>query len=180
MKYSTEDLIYQGDVDKWIKLANSLRLRAAIRLSFIDPEKAKAEGELALKEALLASNADNAGVTPPQPNVWANPLLRSLVVDEARASKTMVDILQGYGAVPDPRLTLILSKAKHGYKGKTALKSGKEFLTGCPLPNFHCPNMITTTTPVFGDICGDMTGTLPKKAITSQSPKPTQTSLRWD
>lgn len=33
LKYSTEDLIYQGDVDKWIKLANSLRLRAAIRLS---------------------------------------------------------------------------------------------------------------------------------------------------
>ena len=33
----------------------------------IDPEKAKAEGELALKEVLLASNADNAGVTPPQP-----------------------------------------------------------------------------------------------------------------
>lgn len=63
LQYNTEDLIYQGDVDKWIKLANSLRLRAAMRLSFIDPDKAKAEGEAALKESLIASNSDNAGVT---------------------------------------------------------------------------------------------------------------------
>lgn len=46
LKYSTEDLIYQGDVDKWIKLANSLRLRAAIRLSFIDPERQKQKENL--------------------------------------------------------------------------------------------------------------------------------------
>ena len=118
LKYSTEDLIYQGDVDKWIKLANSLRLRAAIRLSFIDPEKARTEGELALKEALLASNADNAGVTPPQPNRWLNPLLYSLTVDEARASETMVNMLQNYGAVADPRLTLILSQSQAWVKGE--------------------------------------------------------------
>lgn len=139
LKYSTEDLIYQGDVDKWIKLANSLRLRAAIRLSFIDPEKAKAEGELALKEVLLASNADNAGVTPPQPNVWANPLLRSLVVDEARASKTMVDILQGYGAVPDPRLTLILSKSQAWVQGKDGAEEWKGVPNGLPVTELSLP-----------------------------------------
>ena len=118
LQYNTEDLIYQGDVDKWIKLANSLRLRAAMRLSFIDPDKAKAEGEAALKESLIASNSDNAGVTPPQPNRWANPLLRSLVVDESRASKTMVDMLTSYGTVTDPRLTLILSQSGAWVKGE--------------------------------------------------------------
>ncbi len=118
LKYEDEDLIFQGDVDKWIKFANSLRLRAAMRLSFIDPDKAKTEGELALKENLMESNEDNAGVTPPQPNTWANPLLRSFVADESRVSKTFVDILQGYGAVEDPRTTLILSQTQAWIKGE--------------------------------------------------------------
>lgn len=133
LKYSTEDLVYQGDVDKWIRLANSLRLRAAIRLAFVDPDKAKAEGELALKETLLTSNADNAGVTPPQPNTWANPLLRSLVVDESRASKTMVDILQSYGAVPDPRLTLILSQSQAWVKGESESVQWRGVPNGLPV-----------------------------------------------
>lgn len=60
LRYGKEDMIYQGDVDKWIRLANSLRLRAAIRLSFVDPDKAKSEGEAALKEDLLASTGKPA------------------------------------------------------------------------------------------------------------------------
>ena len=92
-----------------------------------------------LKEVLLASNADNAGVTPPQPNVWANPLLRSLVVDEARASKTMVDILQGYGAVPDPRLTLILSKSQAWVQGKDGAEEWKGVPNGLPVTELSLP-----------------------------------------
>lgn len=118
LQYGTEDLVYQGDVDKWIKLANSLRLRAAMRLAFIDPQKAQTEGEAALKESLLTSNDDNAGVTPPQPGTWANPLLTSLTNNETRASKTMVDMLMNYGTVADPRLTLILSQTEAWVKGE--------------------------------------------------------------
>ena len=139
LQYNTEDLIYQGDVDKWIKLANSLRLRAAMRLSFIDPDKAKAEGEAALKESLIASNSDNAGVTPPQPNRWANPLLRSLVVDESRASKTMVDMLTSYGTVTDPRLTLILSQSGAWVKGEADALQYRGVPNGLPVTDLSLP-----------------------------------------
>ena len=119
MQYGNEDMMYQGDVDKWIKLANSLRLRAAIRLSFVDPEKAKAEGEAALRESLMASNDDNARVTTPETSTWANPFLDN--VDWA--SKTMVDMMLNYhGSVADPRTTLILSQTQGWVNGNSEIQ----------------------------------------------------------
>lgn len=44
----TGDVIYNGDLTKWKKLANSLRLRFAMRISNVNPEKAEAEFESAM------------------------------------------------------------------------------------------------------------------------------------
>ena len=44
----TGDLIYAGDVTKWQQLANSLRLRFAMRISNVNPTKAHTEFENAL------------------------------------------------------------------------------------------------------------------------------------
>lgn len=44
----TGDLIYAGDVTKWQQLANSLRLRFAMRISNVNPTKAQTEFENAL------------------------------------------------------------------------------------------------------------------------------------
>lgn len=44
----TGDLIYTGDVTKWQQLANSLRLRFAMRISNVNPTKAQTEFENAL------------------------------------------------------------------------------------------------------------------------------------
>ena len=56
------DVVYKGDVSKWKKLANSLRLRYAMRISDVAPEKAKQEFEDALSDAggILASASDDA------------------------------------------------------------------------------------------------------------------------
>lgn len=58
------DLVYGGSFAKWLKFANTLRLRLAIRISKADPVKAKTEGEAALSNpgGLLETNADNANV----------------------------------------------------------------------------------------------------------------------
>jgi hypothetical protein len=39
------DLIYGGDVDNWIRFANTLRLRIAIRISGVEPALAKTNAE---------------------------------------------------------------------------------------------------------------------------------------
>lgn len=56
------DLIYGGDIAKWAKLANSLKLRFALRMSYADPVKSKkyAEEALASSAGLISDNADNA------------------------------------------------------------------------------------------------------------------------
>jgi hypothetical protein len=59
--FSKSDLAYSGDYKKWVKFANTLRLRLAIRIAKVDPAKAKSEGEAALANpvGLLTANSDN-------------------------------------------------------------------------------------------------------------------------
>lgn len=58
----TGDLIYSGNVAKWKRLANSLRLRFAMRISDVSPEQAQREFEAALVSdgGILESGGDNA------------------------------------------------------------------------------------------------------------------------
>lgn len=58
----TGDVIFKGDIDKWKKLANSLRLRFAMRISDVKPQKAKEEFEAAVKAdgGVFQNGADDA------------------------------------------------------------------------------------------------------------------------
>ena len=58
----TSDVIYDGDIQKWKKFANSLRLRFAMRISNVDPERARQEFEAALAAdgGVFTSSADDA------------------------------------------------------------------------------------------------------------------------
>lgn len=61
-----DDICYFGDANKWLRFANTLRLRLALRISNVDPERAKKEGEAALNNpyGLMESNADNMQTVP--------------------------------------------------------------------------------------------------------------------
>ena len=52
------DRAYQFDFTKWTKYANSMRMRLAMRLSEVDPEKAKSEFEDAAKGSLILTEND--------------------------------------------------------------------------------------------------------------------------
>lgn len=64
--YKTDDICYFGDWNKWLRFANTLRLRLALRISNVDPDRAKKEAEAALnnKYGLMTSNADNMQTVP--------------------------------------------------------------------------------------------------------------------
>ena len=58
--FKRQDIIYAGDCQRWSKFANSLRLRYAMRISNVDPEKAKSVlSELSIDQ-LITTNDDNA------------------------------------------------------------------------------------------------------------------------
>lgn len=106
------DLIYAGDLQKWIKFANSLRLRYALRLIYVDPDKAKYEGESALAAGVFESNEDNAYVRVDASGSWGHPLYMICTWNCFTMSKTMENILKNYSSVSDPRMPLWFGKSK--------------------------------------------------------------------
>ncbi|BBD46547.1 SusD/RagB family nutrient-binding outer membrane lipoprotein [Petrimonas sp.] len=53
------DLYYQGDMKKWIRLANSMKMRIAMTMVDADPEKTSVIADLISKNEMMASAADN-------------------------------------------------------------------------------------------------------------------------
>lgn len=102
----TGDILYNGDILKWKKFANSLRLRCLIRISGRkDPSAAMQQivGDPATYP-IFESNDDQAALQYLDQLGNEYPRFRSAVgqfVTSTHASKTMVDILQG---MSDPRL----------------------------------------------------------------------------
>jgi hypothetical protein len=102
------DLVYSGDYTKWIKWANSLRLRLAMRISNVDKAKAKLEAEKAISNeyGVFTENDDRARVNDPK---VGNPLIE--IADawgDIRMGANMESILVGYN---DPRLPKYFSPA---------------------------------------------------------------------
>lgn len=116
------DLIYNGNLNKWKKFANSLRLRIALRISDKDPQTAKAVvAELAANRSqLIASNDEIAQlVYLASPN--QNPVSRDRETrDDYRVSKSVIDKLQ---ELKDPRLAVFANRTVDatptGYIGVT-------------------------------------------------------------
>ena len=106
------DMIYSGDLLKWIKFANSLRLRYALRLIYVDPDKAKYEGESALAAGVFESNEDNAYVRVDASGSWGHPLYMICTWNCFTMSKTMENILKNYSSVSEPRMPLSYGKSK--------------------------------------------------------------------
>lgn len=58
------DKVYDGDLKKWIKYANSLKLRMAMRLSYVDEQTAKRKAAEAIDGGVITDNVDIARLTP--------------------------------------------------------------------------------------------------------------------
>jgi hypothetical protein len=97
--YGDADLIYHGDNTKWLKFANTLRLRLAMRISNVKPDMAKTEAEAAYAGGTLTDLADDAYLESSGVNY--NGYLRQSGWNEFRMSETMESLLVGYN---DPRL----------------------------------------------------------------------------
>jgi hypothetical protein len=118
MKYGAQDIMFGGDVDKWIKFGNSLRLRYALRLSFADPDKAKTEGEAALAAEMMTSVGDNASIETSidDNNGIGHPLYTLCYWNEFRMSSTLEEAYKGLSSVYDPRMECYwgVTQSTHG------------------------------------------------------------------
>ena len=102
----SNDLLYGGNVDQWIRFANSLKLRLAMRVKYAAPELSKAEAEEAVASGVLESNDDNAVI---ETNAdYANRYNTITQWGEFRMSADMESILKGY---QDPRVASYVAPA---------------------------------------------------------------------
>jgi len=100
--FATGDLMYGGDMTKWRKFANSLRLRLAIHLSNVDPTKAATEAAAAVAAGVFTANTDNATLRFLASSPNRNPIYNDARGrDDYGLSKTYVDSLTSWA---DPRL----------------------------------------------------------------------------
>ncbi len=101
------DQIYRGDCSKWLKFANTLKLRMAIRISSADAELAKTKAEEAVADGVMTSVSESAydNTNSGQTNNGYK-----IVHDwgELRANACLVSYMNGY---KDPRRAAYFSKA---------------------------------------------------------------------
>lgn len=107
------DLIYNGNVDNWIRFANSLRLRFAVRIYSVDLELAQTTIQDIQNYPLIETNSSNA--TFQFNSVYNKPLYEagSIRYEEGSSyinpSKFLVDLLVNSN---DPRTPFLFEKAQ--------------------------------------------------------------------
>ena len=96
------DESFGGDINAWIKLANSLRLRLAMRISKVNPSLAKTQGEKAIADAggMITTTADNFMIK--NYDGFFRPARICFGWGDTRMSATMESVLGGY---QDPRVS---------------------------------------------------------------------------
>ncbi len=95
------DLLLDGKYESWIKFANSLRMRLAIRISAVSPEKGKQEFRKAMSDKYGVLEIAGEIVSVSTEEEYINPLgTISRVWKEACMNASMESILNGY---EDPR-----------------------------------------------------------------------------
>ena len=156
--FGTDDIIYHGGMGKWIKFANSLRLRLALRISNVDAARAKLEAEKAVADGVITSNDDNAFVDVGPNSV--NGLAAEAPWENMRMSASMESYLKGF---KDPRLPEYYDPAEadsqyHGLRNgltttqlSTAVIKGGQFNGAINVSNINTKKWFDntqTTTPL--------------------------------
>lgn len=92
------DRVYYGDISKWLKYANSLKLRMAMRVSYAAPELAREKASEAISSGnLILANADNAYMHPVENKL-------ALIYNDWGDHRAGADILCYMNGYKDPRL----------------------------------------------------------------------------
>ncbi|NDV70169.1 RagB/SusD family nutrient uptake outer membrane protein [Dysgonomonas sp. 25] len=121
---SKYDLIYGGDWKKWIVFANSLKLRLAMRISYVEPALAKQYAQEAVNSTygVMQNNSDNAILKSALGYVVTNPL--QICWDsyaDTRMGASMESFMSGYN---DPRLPVYFQASAAPYTGYHGVRNG--------------------------------------------------------
>ncbi|CAK7022375.1 MAG: hypothetical protein BACD_01458 [Bacteroides rodentium] len=111
--FANFDLAYGGDLAKWGKLCNTLRLRLAMRIVKYDAALARQEAEAAVKDelGLIMNNADNFTISG---KGYTNPLFAMTAVGQYHDILLSANVTSILGGMGDARLEKFALPASDG------------------------------------------------------------------
>ncbi len=145
----TADVLYAGDVAKWRKFANSLLLRAGMRLSKVDAAQAQAVVSKAAAGGVIDANVDNAMIR--HDANYVNPTGNLLNATEAANVYMTAPFADYLKNTKDPRLKAIGVRyigAKSGAE-QTAARASTDTAQFVGMPMGHDNNTISTQVTKF-------------------------------
>lgn len=112
---ASSDLIYAGDVSKWRKLANSLKLKALMRISKAPGINNAAEIQAVVNAGnLMTSNADSAQLIYLGAQPDANPIYETIIFGSRSEYKVSSVLVENLTDLVDPRLAVFAQKNSGG------------------------------------------------------------------
>ncbi|MDR0710887.1 MAG: SusD/RagB family nutrient-binding outer membrane lipoprotein [Prevotellaceae bacterium] len=144
--YAEYDIVYGGKFSKWVKFANSLKLRMAVRIAAVDTDYAKSVMKSAIEGGCIESNGDNA-LLPTTDNPY---LKASISWTDLAINATLSSYMLGYS---DPRCPVYMTKTldnacpyrgvrmgidavEEAIHGSETMYSKPNFAANSPLPVF--------------------------------------------
>ncbi|MCP9292393.1 SusD/RagB family nutrient-binding outer membrane lipoprotein [Gracilimonas sediminicola] len=122
----SNDIIYEGDMGKWVKFSNSLRLLMALRLSEVNASLAETEFNDALNDGVFTSNEDNFLfqhlADANNQNYWYGQIVDPPIREWWALTVSLVDLMDPYN---DPRLPVYGNEVRNG-GGYAGLQFGEE------------------------------------------------------
>jgi hypothetical protein len=144
--FGSEDLIYGGNVAKWKKLANSLRLRLALRIRYADEALAREQMSDLTEDDLITSLNNDAYVkNNTDIDDYMNPRYYLLIssgkiTDEVTTHQVMINILRNDSIHLDPRIQIYADTVMATFKGGNS-------------PNgYYFPNWDYRGSPTLGNV----------------------------
>lgn len=139
------DPIYAGNVQAWIKFANTLRLRLALRVVYADPEMSETQARAALANpvGLMTNNSDIAQFSKPaNATTWEYPLYMIQYTfngGDSRMGATIESYMNGYS---DPRLASYFTANSQGnYRGvRNGIEITGDYASSPLLSRVKCTN----------------------------------------
>ncbi len=136
------DNIYGGNVKNWLKFANTLRLRLAMRIVYADSDLAMAQADAALANpvGLMEAANDIAYYNKPASGAWENPLyVIQYSFNDDRVGATIETYMNGFN---DPRLPkYFIAGSDGGYHGvRNGISINANYANSGLLSRFNCTN----------------------------------------
>lgn len=145
------DNVYSGDLSKWLKFTNSLKLRMAMRLTYVPEmlQEAKRIAEEAVSAGVITSNADNAFLKMEENRT-------AMIFNNWNDHRVGADIISYMNGYKDPRREMMFTTVKvydqqtwQEIDGFAGIRIGIDVATKDEMTGAYSKPVINSSSPIM-------------------------------